>query len=229
MDPGTTAVRFVYSKEISRNHLKDLLNSQADLRSYLNFVPVKAGDFFNIPPGVPHGIGPGVTLLEPQRILPGKSGKTYRMWDWNRRYDENGQPCAHGAPRPLHIEESLRIVDPKNQHGPTFINSLRSPKQEILSQSKVQVNQFSGNNFYNTYHTTMAIGKSIKCQLENGYGAMIILKGAVSLSSKNGFEVRAEKGQPLLLPNLGAPYNICAEDDCEFSIACPIYSVCNWS
>ena len=47
---------------------------------------VKPGDYFEIEPGVTHAIGPGVTLLEPQRIIKGQSGKTYRLWDWGRKY-----------------------------------------------------------------------------------------------------------------------------------------------
>ena len=59
-------------------------------REDLHFVPVHKYDYFEIEPGTPHAIGAGVTLIEPQRCLPGKMGVTYRMWDWERRYDQNG-------------------------------------------------------------------------------------------------------------------------------------------
>jgi mannose-6-phosphate isomerase len=76
----------------------------------LNFVRVDAGDVFVIEPGTPHALGAGLTLLEPQVVAPGKSGVTYRFWDWNRRYDGTGRPAANGAPRALHLAESMAVT-----------------------------------------------------------------------------------------------------------------------
>jgi hypothetical protein len=61
---------------------------------------------------VPHAIGAGVTLLEPQYVEPGKKGLTYRFWDWNRRYDPQGLPDAvRGKARELHVARSLAVTD----------------------------------------------------------------------------------------------------------------------
>ncbi len=75
------------------------------------FVPVKSGDIYAIEPGTLHAIGAGVTLLEPQLTVPGKSGVTYRVWDWGRRYDACGRPSAQGRLRDLHVEASLEVID----------------------------------------------------------------------------------------------------------------------
>ncbi|MEM7137826.1 MAG: type I phosphomannose isomerase catalytic subunit [Myxococcota bacterium] len=82
----------------------------SDLSALLQFVPVQPGDAFVIEPGTPHAVGRGVTLLEPQRVLPKKRGVTYRYWDWNRRYDEEGQPDPTGRPRALHAERALAVT-----------------------------------------------------------------------------------------------------------------------
>ena len=52
-----------------------MLEKDEDLRPVLQFVAVKPGDYFEIEPGVPHAIGPGLVLLEPQRILSVKAEK----------------------------------------------------------------------------------------------------------------------------------------------------------
>ena len=70
--------------------------SSGDASALLRFVPVAPGDFFTIGPGTPHAIGPGLTLVEPQQVLPGRRGLTYRYWDWNRRYDAEGRPDPQG-------------------------------------------------------------------------------------------------------------------------------------
>ena len=77
-----------FDNAISKEKLESLLRDGDKAKATLKFVEVKAGDYFEIEPGVTHAIGPGVTLLEPQRIIKGQSGKTYRLWDWGRKYDE---------------------------------------------------------------------------------------------------------------------------------------------
>ena len=51
-----------------------------------------------------------LTLVEPQRVLPGCRGLTYRYWDWNRRYDSSGRPDPAGKARALHVDEALAVT-----------------------------------------------------------------------------------------------------------------------
>ncbi|MEY2988013.1 MAG: hypothetical protein RJB13_1534 [Pseudomonadota bacterium] len=71
----------------------------------------KTGDYISIPPGCVHATGPGVLIAEPQYVLPGRSGKTWRISDWGRRYNAHGQLDPDGEPRELHIENSLTAID----------------------------------------------------------------------------------------------------------------------
>lgn len=66
----------------------------------LNRVPCHAGDFFPIEPGTMHAIEGGTLILETQQ----SSDVTYRVYDFDR-------VGADGKPRPLHIEQSLDVVD----------------------------------------------------------------------------------------------------------------------
>ena len=73
----------------------------------LNEVPIHKGDFFQIDPGTVHAIKAGTLILETQQ----SSDVTYRVYDYDRRGDD-------GKPRPLHIQQSLDVVD-YDQVAPT--------------------------------------------------------------------------------------------------------------
>lgn len=86
------------SKEQIIAHLK---NKEAH-KCLHRFKPKKF-DYIAVPPGCVHALGPGVFVAEPQTIVPGKSGKTWRISDWNRLYD--------GKPRELHVDQALGAID----------------------------------------------------------------------------------------------------------------------
>lgn len=84
---------------MTREGLKGAI-SENRVEECLNVLPVKAGDFINIPAGVVHAIGEGIVLAEIQQ----NSNTTYRLYDYNRR-------DAKGNLRPLHIEKALKVID----------------------------------------------------------------------------------------------------------------------
>lgn len=59
----------------------------------LTWHDVSAGDFFYLPAGTIHAIGPGISLIEIQQ----NSDITYRLYDY-------------GRPRELHLEEALAVA-----------------------------------------------------------------------------------------------------------------------
>src|SRR5262245_48532991 len=79
---------------VHEDQVRRALETGDSLESLLHFIPVQPGDFFVIDAGMPHAIGAGLTLVEPQHVLPGQRGITYRYWDWNRRYDAQGRASA---------------------------------------------------------------------------------------------------------------------------------------
>jgi hypothetical protein len=99
-----------FRRGVDEAAVRGALEAGASLEPLLRFVPVTAGDFFVIDAGTPHAIGAGLLLVEPQHVLPGKRGLTYRYWDWNRRYDAAGQPSASGQARPLHVDHALAVT-----------------------------------------------------------------------------------------------------------------------
>lgn len=105
--------------------VREALENGDSLEPLMRFFPVEPGDFFVIDAGMPHAIGAGITLIEPQHVLPGRRGVTYRYWDWNRRYDATGLPSPHGAPRPLHVEDALAVTDWKRFQRSDFVELIR--------------------------------------------------------------------------------------------------------
>jgi mannose-6-phosphate isomerase len=124
---------FGLKEGVSEHQLRLAIEQEGDVAQYLNFVEVRPEDFFVIDAGTIHAVGAGVTLIEPQKIAPKKSGKTYRLWDWNRKYDDEGKPDSNGKPRQLHIKESLEIIDFDDLRGDAFIEHIQ-PERRIIQQ-----------------------------------------------------------------------------------------------
>jgi mannose-6-phosphate isomerase len=112
--PGTT-----------EHDVRSALAGQRSLAQLLRFVPVEPGDFFVIDAGTPHAIGEGLTLVEPQHVIPEMRGVTYRYWDWDRRYDASGAPSEHGTPRPLHVDHALSVTRFADVQADDFVDRIR--------------------------------------------------------------------------------------------------------
>lgn len=110
---------------VSRQQVARCLAAGGALDTLMNFVPVAPGDAFVIDAGTPHAIGAGVTLIEPQHVTPGRSGVTYRFWDWNRRYDSKGHASPTGNIRELHLARSLAVTNWDAPRGAAFVASCR--------------------------------------------------------------------------------------------------------
>ncbi|MET0391022.1 MAG: type I phosphomannose isomerase catalytic subunit [Polyangiales bacterium] len=106
--------------------MRSALERGADVSQLLRFQPATPGDFFLLPPGLPHAVGRGVTLVEPQYVMPGKKAVTLRYWDWNRRYDAQGRRDPTGSSRELHVERALDVTDWLRASDPTWLAQQRT-------------------------------------------------------------------------------------------------------
>ncbi len=79
--------------------------------SCLHKVFPKKYDFISVPTGCIHAVGPGLLIAEPQYVKAGKSGKTWRISDWNRKYLSNGEQSPQGQSRELHLEHAMDALD----------------------------------------------------------------------------------------------------------------------
>lgn len=231
-EPGA-GIYLGFRQGVSKEELRQKLIEGRDLREDLFFLPVKPNDYFDIAPGVPHAIGPGVTLLEPQRIQKGKSGKTYRLWDWNRRYFADGtisvDPKA-GSPRELHIDACLRLIRPDLHCGPEFVKTLRRSPETISLESGGRVLDFPANSWYRTQRVWPAVKPQISSyRIESGFGVLVVLKGDLIIESEIGIRKVCQTGQPVLLPWQGRQYQFSAQDkECNFALISPAKGNGRW-
>ena len=86
------------------------------------------GDCVFIPAGTVHALGAGLVIAEIQQA----SDTTFRLFDWNR-------VGADGKPRPLHVEESLRVTD--YQRGPV-VPRTPQPVGDTGQQRLVECDKF---------------------------------------------------------------------------------------
>jgi mannose-6-phosphate isomerase len=94
---------------VTRQQFETLLRD-GRVEEAVHVIPVENGDSIFIPSGRLHAIGQGNVIVEVQQ----NSDTTYRVFDWNRT-------GLDGAPRKLHIEESMASIDfndfePKADH-----------------------------------------------------------------------------------------------------------------
>ena len=102
------------------------IDQAADVSALMEFVPAEPGDFVLLEPGTPHAVGRGVTLIEPQCVVPGRRGTTYRYWDWNRRYAADGTLDPAGKPRVLHLAHALAVTRWDRATDPAWLASRRA-------------------------------------------------------------------------------------------------------
>ena len=96
-----------FREDTSPEELKAAIEA-GTVESILNFIPVKAGDFFLIKAGTVHAIGAGCVICEVQQ----SSNVTYRVYDYNRK-------DAEGKLRPLHIDKALDVINFRRYRNPT--------------------------------------------------------------------------------------------------------------
>jgi mannose-6-phosphate isomerase len=83
------------------------------IESMIDWKPVTAGDFFYIPAGTVHAIGPGVSLVEVQQNID----LTYRLYDY-------------GRPRELHLDDGMAVSKPE----PYPMSQYQRPASDESSQ-----------------------------------------------------------------------------------------------
>ncbi len=86
---------------IGKQELSDAIASGDPhaLGEILNYVPVRAGECYFIPAGLPHAIGKGILIAEIQQ----NCDLTYRMYDY-------GRLGLDGKPRELHVAKALDVT-----------------------------------------------------------------------------------------------------------------------
>ena len=201
-EPGA-GVYIGLKKIWTRESLRLALSSGKFSRSDLHFVPVKAGDFFDIAPGVTHALGPGLVIYEPQRVLSGKSGVTWRLWDWDRRYAGDGvSEDPSGKPRDIHLDLGLGVCSPEHQTGEVLEIQARRHGHVSRPRKGVEVTSWSPNSFYTVHRLKVDEGSEAQLSLKGAYISAVVVNGNFAVRSeikKQSLQQDWNKGDTLML------------------------------
>jgi len=125
-EPGS----FIYAglqPGVDRPRLASRLGDEGCEKCFHRYKP-RPGDCIFLPAGVVHALGPGLLVAEVQQ----SSDTTYRLFDWNR-------PGSDGQPRPLHIDEALKVID--FDYGPVA-PQLPLPSEDAAAERLVACDKF---------------------------------------------------------------------------------------
>ena len=92
-EPGAT-IALGLMREVGKDELRAAA-LDGSIEQLMDWKPVRAGDFFFVPPGTIHAIGSGISLLEFQQNID----LTYRLYDY-------------GRPRELHLDDGIAVANP---------------------------------------------------------------------------------------------------------------------
>jgi mannose-6-phosphate isomerase len=185
--------------------MRNALESGADVSSLLEFVPVEVGDFYLLQPGMAHAVGRGVTLVEPQYVAPGRRGVTLRYWDWNRRYDANGNQDANGKPRELHVERALEVTDWVRTSDPKYLAAQRVRPAAVELGAAARCDMLCGAEasapVRSDYLRAARVSGSGDARLPdwNTLRALTVIEGEVELRGEFG-TLRITRGRTAALP-----------------------------
>lgn len=129
---------------ISKNEFLCQCKNLSNIKRLLNYVPVKKGEMYYIPPGTIHAIGEGIIIAEIQQ----SSDLTYRLYDWDR-VDKDGYP------RELHMNKALDVVDfteKKYKFNKEIDNEFLKVKLVELENDEINLETFSM-----SFHAVMVV------------------------------------------------------------------------
>jgi mannose-6-phosphate isomerase len=152
-----------FKKGLTKKEFFNAVEAKLPIDKFLNFLPVKPGDFFYVPAGTVHAIGKGVTLCEVQE----SSLLTYRVWDWNR-------PGIDGNPRELHVDKTKDVLDFSDSFNDNLSSFFKSNLLDSVGiQTLIEHEKFKVELYSNTTQKKLEINLPNKCSL-------ILLEGEIS-------------------------------------------------
>ncbi len=163
---------------VSKDGLAAAIDS-GRVEDVLNYVPVRAGETYFIPAGLPHAIGKGILLAEIQQ----NCDLTYRLYD----YDRLG---SDGKPRELHVDKALDVIR-------DFSDEEIRDVQYSRLRGEIPDGLLADCEYFRVRH--LSISADLKLAANNKMKHLLVLGGA-GVMSLRGEEYPLERGSSYLLP-----------------------------
>lgn len=171
----------------SKEELKKAIES-GNLEELLCRVPVKAGDFFNIPSGTVHAIGAGIMILETQQ----NSDCTYRLYDYKRK-------DSSGKERELHIQQALDVI--------TFPQKVEAVEPKIEESKGVKRFQYISNSYFTVQKLEVDSAVYMPFLKEGDYMICSVIEGKGWIKVEDlDFEIK--KGDHFIIPHLAQAFDL---------------------
>lgn len=161
----------------NREEFEDYVEN-GDFSGLLREIPVKKGDFFDVPAGTIHAIGSGVMILETQQ----NSDTTYRVYDYDRTDDA-------GQTRDLHLKQSADVTLYPHEDSP-------ATKRNLTYEDNAMIELVS-NEYFAVQKAT--VNGSLTMRTEQKYYLVTIIEGTGEISIfDRTYEIK--KGDSFIIP-----------------------------
>lgn len=192
IDPGEVYVGF--RREVSAAELAAWVRDQdtAALLASLNVLPVEAGDSLLIPAGLPHAIGPGITLVELQEPTDFSI-----LLEW-QGYDALRPQDAHLG---LGLDLALQSVD-RSAWPPQRVAGLRAQRPGGRD-GVTRLFPPAADRFFRAELLDAAVPVSLSAE----FAVLVVLSGSGTLSA-GGRRLELRRGSVVLLPAGAGPATV---------------------
>jgi mannose-6-phosphate isomerase len=170
---------------VSREQVLQNLNTPQLEELLFKFTP-QPGDAIRIPPGMPHALGPGVTLFEVQQ----NSDLTYRLYDW-------------GRPRKLHLQRGMDVMRFDQQSQPVLTPTPSDDGTTWLIRDS----------HFRVRRVTIDLPKTLSTA--DNFKVLNVINGRARLSWPDG-DFRVDAGDTVLVPGATPHISMAPQDRCTF-------------
>jgi mannose-6-phosphate isomerase len=147
------------------------------IADHLSRFEADVGNCHFIPAGTVHALGAGVLVAEIQQA----SDTTYRLYDWGRLGPD-------GKPRPLHVEDALKVID---------YSATKTWPQTGQATARSAVERLAACDKFVLDRWTLAHDETI--DLKRRFHILSVIEGALAVFSSAG-TVQLRHGETVLLP-----------------------------
>jgi mannose-6-phosphate isomerase class I len=171
LDAAEGGTIIIDHKAKDKENLEEIFKN-SDWDSFLNPIPVKRGDIFNIDSGLVHAIQKDTVIYELQQ----SSDTTYRIYDYDR--------LENGAPRELHLDKSKEVISFNN-------NNVIQNRENVLKTESVVIDKIVNNEYFDLLEwnvdgkDTISLGKEYNFLLVTNIEGEITINGIKLIKGDN--------------------------------------------
>ena len=171
---------FGFTQPLTTDQLRQKIIDDQLTTADLTFQPLVNYDYIDLPPTTVHALGADTLVIEVSYLNPNSSGKTLRLWDWQHRYDDQGNlDYQQGKTRQLDLDQALELFDPRQQCG----EQLAIKQQPTIDSSPgLTVSRYPPSPFYRLSHYDYQ--RSTTIVSEASYAIYVNLQGRCCLAGQ---------------------------------------------